>query len=386
MKIAVFRPIHVRNNNAFDSSVIEAFVYLSQEKNWQVDIYVDKDNKYKNTHSGINIIEISSNKIMDQLMRIPRKFIGIVPFPFYSRLKGELKNYDVIIGGDFERSAFNYYVLFPFRSTKKPKLILLQGCTLSHNYKWWELLKLHIVKYILNNLVDGFISPSSLVAKRIRKLGRKTKVNESYFIIGHPVIISNRKKEIYSLVNSKRITLTTISRLVEEKGVYYIIEAIKRLQDSHDVKLVIIGNGPLRRQLEIHVERHGLSDIVEFIGKIDKKNIPNYLINTDIFITFPYSSGKWEEYFGVANIESMSLGVPTITSNCGAIPEVVDDGAVIVLQKRVDLLKNAIEQLFSKERREKLGRCGREVVKKYYTKEIVGEKYYKAIMHVCTLY
>lgn len=130
-------------------------------------------------------------------------------------------------------------------------------------------------------------------------------------------------------------------RFVEEKGVMELAHAIKDLR-SHipDLRLALLGQGPLHQNLmECDLSKEWLCilppvanhEVGLFLNKIDIFVLPSKPLNQ--------SSGVWEEQFGHALIEAITAGAVTIGSDCGAIPEVLDNPHMIFQSGSVDSLK-----------------------------------------------
>lgn len=112
--------------------------------------------------------------------------------------------------------------------------------------------------------------------------------------------------------------IITVSRLVEKNAVGDIIEALKYLPEN--VKLLILGDGPLKKNLSLLVTRYSLQDRVSFLGAVSHKEIPKYLARADIFIRPSLSEGMGNSF-----IEAMAAGVPVIGTNIGGIPDFLKD-------------------------------------------------------------
>ncbi|MHA1594058.1 MAG: glycosyltransferase family 4 protein [Candidatus Baldrarchaeia archaeon] len=106
------------------------------------------------------------------------------------------------------------------------------------------------------------------------------------------------------------------------KGVDNLIKAFYHVRKIHkDVKLVIVGDGPLRNYLVDLVRRLGLERHVIFEGARDHVEIPDYMAKADIFVLPSLSEG-------LPNVllEAMAMGLPIVATHVGGVPEVVIDG------------------------------------------------------------
>lgn len=122
------------------------------------------------------------------------------------------------------------------------------------------------------------------------------------------------------------INLLFVSRLIERKGLQYLIPELPRIQENTDkrVRLTIVGDGPYREYLENLVEEYQVKDNVEFVGQKDKDELLPYYQSGDIFV-FP---SKRE---GMPNVvlEAMACGLPIIMTPCEGSGELVTTNGVI---------------------------------------------------------
>nr|WP_247001696.1 glycosyltransferase [Halosolutus gelatinilyticus] len=96
-----------------------------------------------------------------------------------------------------------------------------------------------------------------------------------------------------------------MGNLIETKGHRYVLDAISTL--DVDVDYLIVGDGPLREELEAHAIELGVRDAVTFTGSVPNEDVFGYLKSADVFVLPSY-----EEAFGVAYLEAMACGLPVI--------------------------------------------------------------------------
>jgi glycosyltransferase involved in cell wall biosynthesis len=160
---------------------------------------------------------------------------------------------------------------------------------------------------------------------------------------------------------------------VPHKGVQYLIRAAGLMKDK-DVKVLIVGDGPLMQELRSEVKRTGVEDRVSFAGKVSYKELPSYLAACDIF-TLPSTSRL--EAFGIAALEAMSSGKPVVVSDIPGVREVVQDGQQGYISKacspegiaeKVKLLHDSPTD------RKRMGEAARRTVEERYCWEKVVQK------------
>lgn len=104
-----------------------------------------------------------------------------------------------------------------------------------------------------------------------------------------------------------RPLILSVGRQVPYKGYRYLIEAMARLQS--EAVLLMIGTGPLRRQLQDQAKAIGVADRVRFMGEVAPGTLATALRLCDVF-TLP--SVERSEAFGIASAEAMAFGKPTV--------------------------------------------------------------------------
>jgi len=116
------------------------------------------------------------------------------------------------------------------------------------------------------------------------------------------------------------VVIGTVGRLVPVKGHIILLEALRILHDSHqNVRLLVIGEGPLRSHLEAEVKRLGLKQVVTFAGH--KEQAYDFINMMDIF-----ALPSLHEGIPMVLLEALALKRPVIASRVGGIPEVVLHG------------------------------------------------------------
>ncbi len=125
-------------------------------------------------------------------------------------------------------------------------------------------------------------------------------------------------EKIKSSGQNSKVVITT-SRLVAKNGVGDLIEAMRFLPEN--VRLMIVGSGPLERNLKLKTKSYKLEPRVTFVGAVSPDQIPDYLSRADIFARPSLSEG-----LGNSFLEAMAAGLPTIGTPVGGIPDFLKDG------------------------------------------------------------
>lgn len=201
-------------------------------------------------------------------------------------------------------------------------------------------------------------------------LAAKTK-NKNIRVIPNPV------KEIQNYPDiAKEKLILNVGRLVPEKGQKYLIEAFSKINEKADWRVVILGDGPLRNQLEEQVKILGLDKQVQFLGAVN--NVDEWLAKASIFV-FPSIS----EGFPNALAEAMSAGLPCISFDCNAGPRDLIENNVngyLVEVGEVDELTQSIKNLMDDEdKRKSFGQNAIKIKNKLLSSSI-SNKYLKFLL------
>lgn len=168
------------------------------------------------------------------------------------------------------------------------------------------------------------------------------------------------------------ITILIAGGFREKKGIPYAIKAFTKVKESHpDIKLRILGDGPMRDQIESLITESGISDSVTLLGYQSHSVFLNEAENAHIFMlpSITAQDGDTEGGAPVAIIEAQASGLPVISSYHADIPEVVVDGtsALLAPEKDVETLAGHLEYLVEHpEVWERMGRAGRKHVEEEY--------------------
>ncbi|MEQ9625950.1 glycosyltransferase family 4 protein [Coleofasciculus chthonoplastes] len=220
--------------------------------------------------------------------------------------------------------------------------------------------------------------------ERFQSLGLFDEIIAPKFtIMGHPVDTKTFIPQPKRSEQDGILRVLVISRMVPEKGLLYILEAMTPLlQLRRNLQLQFLGSGSMRSLLEAEVIERGLSENVVLLNPIPHSEIPDILGGADLFVNHAVSIAHWEEYFGVVNLEAMSCGLPCVLTRCGGISYAIreKDVAVFVEERNIIQLREAITRLVDSEpERCKIGKKAHDYVKDYYALSVISEKYHRML-------
>jgi glycosyltransferase involved in cell wall biosynthesis len=164
-----------------------------------------------------------------------------------------------------------------------------------------------------------------------------------------------------------------IARLVEEKGVFVLLDALARLRG--DWRLHVIGTGPVEANARGRADRLGIGARITWERGVASTQIPERLRTFSVLVQPSLTRKHWKEQFGRAVMEAMACGVPVIGSDSAEIPNVVGDAGLIVPEGDPRALREALARLLAEpELRGELARRGRARVLQCYTHRRIAEQ------------
>ncbi len=176
-----------------------------------------------------------------------------------------------------------------------------------------------------------------------------------------------------------KVKLISVCRLTEKKGIEFAIRAVAQAVISKpNLTYDIIGDGPLRSDLQNLVHQLGLDQVVHLRGWQAKTAVIERLDQAHIFLA-PSITGQDGDQEGipVAIMEAMAMGLPVISTLHSGIPELVTDqqSGVLVAERDVEGLATAIIQLVQNhDRWPDMGRAGRQQVTTQYDIETLNDQ------------
>ncbi|MBF0571952.1 MAG: glycosyltransferase family 4 protein [Candidatus Omnitrophica bacterium] len=189
----------------------------------------------------------------------------------------------------------------------------LEGCVKDSKAKsllnTFEMYLHHKILHIYG-LVDIVIATSCFLRNKLQTMGFK----------GQQEVLSNFVKinEFHPQYEAMEQSICYFGRLSKEKGLATLIDAVKLLMG---IQLKVIGDGPLRAELEYKCQNNGISNVT-FLGYMSGNDLKREVSNS-LFVVVP---SEWYENNPRSVIEAFALGKPVIGARIGGIPELVKDG------------------------------------------------------------
>jgi glycosyltransferase involved in cell wall biosynthesis len=164
------------------------------------------------------------------------------------------------------------------------------------------------------------------------------------------------------------------------KGLRYLLHAYARLLQCYpELELLLVSRPNPGGKTERLVKKLGLADKVRFVNSISTEQMVHYYAEAAIAVVPSVYEG-----FGLPAGEAMACGVPVVSTDGGALPEVVGDAGVIVPAKNVDALVEAIDALLQDpNKRAKLGARGKQRIEEHFCWHVCARQmtdYYRQVL------
>lgn len=146
------------------------------------------------------------------------------------------------------------------------------------------------------------------------------------------------------------LRILSVARLVEKKGIAYGIRAVAALPDDLDVRYEIIGDGPLRADLEREIRSGGAGDRVRLVGPRDTRGVQAAMRTAHLFLAPSVTASTGDtEGIPVVLMEALASGLPVVSTRHSGIPELIIDGETgrLVPERDVEALTDALTAMIS---------------------------------------
>ena len=161
-----------------------------------------------------------------------------------------------------------------------------------------------------------------------------------------------------------------------------MLDAFRLVLDKFaKARLIIVGDGPARKDLERHAESLKLAGHVIFLG--ERNDVPDILSAFDVFLLTSLSEG-----LPISILEAMAAGRAVVSTKVGAIPEVILDGetGLLVPVGNANVMAGALKRILDdKTVMTKMGEAGRKRVKELFSLEHMVKEYestYRDVLEV----
>ncbi len=317
------------------------------------------------------------NKIPKKVKYYNLDIKGKNPFKF---LRNYIKLRDIILRNDIDVIHAHYIIILPLlyfiqKYSRNNIVIISTVHKILKDTIWGKNnIFLYFGKYFLDKYSDGIILLNDISLSEF-----KGHISNKYTIIPNGINMNDLG------VNRKTNNILKIGycgRFIKHKNIDLIIKAFYALSKEYDeIELVLIGDGPTKKEIEKLVAFYDLEDRVQFTGVVD--NVIKYLSGIDIYITTSKSEG-----ISYSMLEVLSLGKMIVAFDVPGINDLVKNGynGFIVQYPNVDLIIKRLKYIILNSYLVgELGMNSRKLVETNYSMEKIGPQiiyfYKKYLQH-----
>ncbi len=233
---------------------------------------------------------------------------------------------------------------------------------------------------------DFFLTNCNYFKNRLLKLGCD---RHKLTVLGSGIDCSKFVYMPRTLAADGLVRVATTGRLVEKKGIEYCIRAIAKLVEANKkIEYNIIGDGPLKNQLQQLIDDLGVSEQVKLLGWKKQQEIVKILSQSSIFMATSITASDGNQDAPVNTLkEAMAMGMPVIGTLHGGIPELIEDGisGFLVPERDVDALAEKLSWLIEHPLDWiSMGKAGRNYVEKHYDNNQLNDRLVEIYQQIMT--
>jgi glycosyltransferase involved in cell wall biosynthesis len=308
----------------------------------------------------------------------------------WGAIKRVMGDYDVFVGGSWDTPSDLIETIFYFlmvKLKKKPFILWRED--------WdWKVysLKRRLVKLFagfFGRHADAVLVPGSKHGQFFSKLGVGA---EKIFIMPNVSNITLKEDDYYNRdkiiqeneLKEKKIVLF-VGRLIDLKGVQYLLPAIAQLKEKMDnVVLFILGDGEYREELENISQNLNLEEEVYFMGNIHNDLLGAYYLVCNVFV-LPSITTYYADACPLVVNEAMYFAKPVVTSDAVGNTFMIKDGVngYVVGEKNSEALCKALFRILSDDKlEEEMGLASKKIIEDGFTYQNMMEGFHQALEYV----
>jgi len=173
-----------------------------------------------------------------------------------------------------------------------------------------------------------------------------------------------------------RAVIGYVGRLVREKGVDLLLQAVASLDLEYS--LHIVGGGPEKSALEALAGDLGIAEKITWVPAVPHGQVGRLISAMDILVLPSRTRAHWKEQFGRVLVEAMACGVPVVASDSGEIPHVLEKAGLLFPEGDAGALRTALQRMMTdRDLRESCVREGIRRVSQTYSLASTAEAHYR---------
>ena len=278
-----------------------------------------------NRMNGIKGVVVTPRRLGDPHEQIIHEGVEVLPIPFIQSNKAENQLRSIHQAFASIRKIFQQYHpkiihIHAYSEISTPACIVAEACGIPYIFHVHGLLDQTLPRSYIERVgkAKNVVAVSHSVSKSVHL---STQRESAVDVIPNGIKHISRSDLPKIKGISKKNTILMIGRLEKNKGFEDGIKAIAPLiKNGRDIKVVIIGRGPLERSLKKLAEKEGVADLITFTGEMEYLVTQSYIASSALLLV----PSQEIEGFSLVSLEAALLKVPVIASNVGGLPETVE--------------------------------------------------------------
>lgn len=231
-------------------------------------------------------------------------------------------------------------VLLALRFRRKARIVVAACENIFPRPSGWR----DVVRRWLWRRVDAVAAVADASIDGLHAGGMPTDVATATLVAGNfPAPIDVEPMPLPFDQRDEKFIVCFAGRVCVDKGVQVLLDAMQQLPAR--VCLVIAGDGPLMREVQKVADEPTLRGRVHMAGLLPKAELWRLYAASDCLVLPSLTMPTWKEQFGGVLADAMSMGLPIVGSDSGAIPQVVGDAGLIVPEGDAAELAKALTRL-----------------------------------------
>jgi L-malate glycosyltransferase len=307
---------------------------FAKDKRIKIDLITSSISGFKKEKfsSNINIYYLNIAKNKNKIHYQTTKDLLIYSFKayFFARRLIKKNNYDLI------HAWFGIPCGFLALLLREPYIVSLRGSDVPFYNQRFEVLDKFLFKH-LSKIIWEKAKATIALSKDLANLARKTSRDQKISIVYNGINIKEFFPNKKVLSREKTFNILFVGRLIERKGLIYLLKAFENLTKKYtNLKLIVVGDGPLKKKYINYALKRGFADKVKFLGIIKHNEMSKIYQRSHIFVL-----PSLNEALGNVTHEALASGLPIITTKTGAT-ELLKDNGFIVRKKSFQDIKISI--------------------------------------------
>ena len=307
-----------------------------------VDVLTSKITGFKSVENfeGLTVYRVKSCRKNIHDCGLVGAFVYVF-FAYFKLLKLVRKNdYDIL--HYFFSMPTGLLTFLPGKHKKIPYIVSIRGSDVPHYDRFNR--RLELIHSLLKPLTKRIWNKANAVvalSKSLRQTALETDPEQEIDIIRNG-ISTDIFNPLASDNTGKSLKLVAVCRLLERKGIQYVLAAMAELSDPN-ISLKIVGLGNYETELKRLCKHYSLESAVSFHGYCKNEELPLVFRDSDVFILTSLA-----ESFGIVFLEAMSCALPIIGGRTGGILGIIsEENGILVEPTDVKEIKNAILKMMT---------------------------------------